>query len=351
MPLRIAVVGHGLIGRQRAAAVHALSAGHDVALVATVDPQPRRAGVAYADVPHLASLDDLAADAYDAAIVALPHDSATALTKRLLTQGTPVLVEKPLGLNGHDAAELTALAATPDRPSFVGYNYRFLPHVRGAFSAVTDGTLGRLRSIDLLIGHGGHPGSAEGWKLDPERAGGGVLLDPGVHLLDLLLLLDGTLQPLVARGTKGFWGTGIEEDLLVALARDELQATVRVSHVRWINTLRLELVGEDGYAIAEGRGGNYGPMTLRVGRRWAWKDDPDGRAQRDTERFKDFGATNVSLEDETKAVVRAWLGDAPQEPHPSSFAEALAVARLVDDLYDRMGPPQGTERAAPTPAS
>jgi predicted dehydrogenase len=336
--LRVLVVGHGLIGRQRAAAVHALTDHLDVAVAATVDLTERDPDD-YGGAPHARSIDALDPNAYDVAIVALPHDTATAVTRDLLAAGTPLLVEKPLGLNGSDAAELAAAAEALERPSFVGYNYRFLPHVRGVFDARRDGTLGRLRSVDLLIGHGGHPRSAEGWKLDPKRAGGGVLLDPGVHLLDLLLLLSPDLETIGVRGTSGFWGTGIEEDLLVGLAHDELQATVRVSHVRWINTLRLEVFGENGYAIAEGRGGNYGAMTLRVGRRWAWKDDAHGRGQRDTEEAHDFGLANVSLEDETEAVLRAWLGEPIAEPHPSTMGEAVAVAELVDGLYARMGEP------------
>jgi predicted dehydrogenase len=342
--LRVVVVGHGLIGRQRAAAVHALSALMPVALAGTIDPAGRDPNL-YDGAPHVSSLEELPAHSYDAAIVALPHDTAATLTAALLSSGTPVLIEKPLGLTGADAERLAGAAAELSAPSFVGFNYRFLPHVREMFAAVANGTIGRLRSVDMLIGHGGHPGSAEGWKLDPKRAGGGVLLDPGVHLLDLLLLLNGELQPELALGSGGFWGTGIEEDLVVVLAAQPLLATVRVSHVRWVNTLRLEVVGEDGYAIAEGRGGNYGPMTSRVGRRWAWKDDPGGRSQRETEEYRDFGGQNLSLEDETEVVISSWLGTATADsgPRPCSMAEAVEIARLVDSLYRRMGQPDGEQ--------
>jgi predicted dehydrogenase len=333
--MRILVVGHGLIGRQRAAAVHA-----QATLAGTVDPVVRDPRL-YDDAPHFASLADaVAADVrFDAAVVALPHDIAGEAVAEVLASGRPVLVEKPLGLSGADARALDAAAAALPLPSFVGYNYRFLPHVRDVWDAGRDGSLGRLRSIDMLIGHGGHPGSADGWKLRPDRAGGGVLLDPGVHLLDLLLLLAPDVEPALAAGTRGFWGTGIEEDLvLVFRGGDSLLATVRVSHIRWVNTMRFEVVGEDGYGILEGRGGNYGSMTSRLGRRWAWADDPQRRSQRETERAADHGAVNASLADELAAALAIWRGEPPAAngPRPATFAEARRVTDLVDRLYAQL---------------
>lgn len=327
---RVLVVGHGLIGRQRAAAVVALGG----ALAGTVDP----VAAGRDDAPHFASLDDVAPEAYDAAVVALPHDLAVPTAKDVLAAGKPVLIEKPLGLHASSARELLEAAAAVDGPSFVGYNYRFLPHVRRVLEAAAAGTLGPLRTVDMLLGHGGHPRSAEGWKLDPRLAGGGVVLDPGVHLLDLLLLLDPALALLHAAGTRGFWGTGIEEDVVLTFGHDRLLATVRVSHMRWVNDFHVEVVGEDGYGIATGRGGNYGAQTLRLGRRWAWSA-PGAASQRETEETADFGPDNVSLTDELAAVLAQWRGaPAPTTgPHPATFAEAYDVTALVDAVYDRIG--------------
>ena len=331
-PLRVAVVGHGLIGSQRAAALHALAQSEPVTLAATVDPAPR-ADDLYDGVPHLERVQALDPESFDAAVVALPHDLATPTATSLLEQGKPVLVEKPLGLTGHEAEAIAARAEPLERPSFVGYNYRFLPHVLDLRAAIAAGKLGKLRSVDMLIGHGGHPDSAASWKLSPQRAGGGVLLDPGVHLLDLLLLLDPELAPAHVAGTRGFWGTGIEEDLVAVLEHGDLLATLRVSHIRWVNTLRIEVVGEDGYAILEGRGGNYGPMTSRVGSRWGWHDDPQGRSQRETETAHDHGADNRSLDDELRAVVGRWLGDGDGAAQPATMAEGRRVTDLVESMY------------------
>ena len=333
-PLRVAVVGLGLIGRQRAEALERIEGA---TLAATVDPAFDRSN-ATACAPHYATLAELSRDAYDAAVVAVPHDRAVSLAESVLAARRPVLVEKPLGVCGADARRLEALAAGLSGPSFVGYNYRYLPAVSELLRRTAAGELGELRNVDMLVGHGGHPGSAVGWKLDPARAGGGVLLDPGVHLLDLLLALAPMAACVSIEATRGFWPTGIEEDV-VATFRDErlLLATVRVSHVRWVNTFRVEVFGEDGYAIAEGRGGNYGPMTLRLGRRWGWTR-AGVVSQRESEEVLSFGTHNDSLRDELADVVGRWRGEEMPagEPQPASMSEARRVTELCEQLYPRI---------------
>ena len=327
--LRVAVIGLGLIGRQRAEALQHIDGA---TLVATVDP----AGVPLAAV-HYASLDELPAESYDAAIVAVPHDRAVEAAAHVLSCRRPVLIEKPLGVNPGDARSVEALSHDAPLPSFVGYNYRYMPSVRELLDRLRSGWFGELRSVDMLIGHGGHPGSASGWKLDPKRAGGGVILDPGVHLIDLLLQIAPGAACETVVATSGFWGTGIEEDVTAVFRAGSLIATLRASHLRWVNGFRIEIFGEDGYGIAEGRGGNYGPMSLRLGRRWAWAEAGAG-SQHESEEVADYGTLNESLLDELVDVVAAWRsGRAPVGGlHPATMAEGLAVAELCGALYERL---------------
>ncbi len=364
-PLRVAVVGLGLIGRQRAEALARIDGAE---LAATVNPF--RAGLdaqgtgAAGAVPHHATPDELATDSFDAAVVAVPHDQAGPLAQRLLARGKPLLIEKPLGLSAAEARRLETLAAGLRTPSFVGYNYRFLPAIAELLARARAGELGELRSVDLLVGHGGHPDSARGWKLDPARAGGGVLLDPGVHLLDLLLALAPHARCTRIEATRGFWGTGIEEDVVATFRAGQLIATVRVSHVRWVNTFRAEVFGESAYALGEGRGGNYGAMTLRVGRRWGWTE-LGVVSQRASERVYEYGEGNDSLRDELAAVIACWRDErvggarsasadpqpqpqprppagarspaADPRPQPATMSEARRVTELCEQLYLQIG--------------
>jgi 1,5-anhydro-D-fructose reductase (1,5-anhydro-D-mannitol-forming) len=332
--IRVAVVGLGLIGRQRVEALHRLAGAR---LVATIDPlaAPRSGET---NVPHHRSLDQLSSESYDCAIVSVPHDVAVDVARRLLRAGRAILIEKPLGVSAAEARELEALASGLQRPSFVGYNYRYLPAIAELLSRADSGELGRLRNLDLLVGHGGHPRSGEGWKLDPIRAGGGVLLDPGVHLLDLLLRLTPDARCTNIEATNGFWPTGIEEDVVASFRHGRTICSVRVSHVRWVNTFRVELFGEDGYAIAEGRGGNYGAMTLRLGRRWAWTE-AGVDSQRESEQTWSFGERNDTLHDELADVVARWRGAPPSsaQPRPATMREAREITELCERLYGQIG--------------
>jgi predicted dehydrogenase len=328
--LRVLVIGHGLIGRQRAAALAALSRAGRCALAGTVDPLPRDPGL-YPGVPHHARLDQVPTSDFDAAVIAVPHTIAPAMALEVLGQGKPILMEKPLGVSLVEARAIAAAGA--GTASFVGYNYRFLPTVREAFARLGRGDLGTLRSIDMFLGHGGHPRSGDEWKLSPSLAGGGVILDPGVHLFDLLLCLDPGLQLRHVDVTRGFWKTGIEEDAVVVMSAGPVLATARVSHIRWVNTFRIEVGGDAGYLNIEGRGGSYGAQQARFGRRWAWNDGTR-RTQRETEELTDYGTANVSLDLELNAVVARWLGEAPGEaPGPATLADGVRIAELCDRMY------------------
>ena len=155
--MNVLVVGHGLVGKRRASAISELAAHHEVTLAGTVDPVARDPA-GYGGAPHYQALSDVPPGSYDAAVVALPHDLAPSVAEQVVTSGRPVLLEKPLGRSVTEAEQLVAASCRCTLPCFVGYNYRFLPHVSELLARVLRQELGPLRSIDMLLGHGGHPG-------------------------------------------------------------------------------------------------------------------------------------------------------------------------------------------------
>jgi predicted dehydrogenase len=340
--IRVGLVGLGLIGRERLLAVQALrEQGHPVELAGVLDPDPERVEFARARTGAAAAHDlaGLAAMQPDWFVVATPHDTAMDVVPRLLRTGAKVLVEKPLGRSLAEA-EAVAAVASPGQ-LWVGLNYRFFAGISALYADVRRGTFGRPIAVGAVLGHGGAPGMEKGWKLDPVRAGGGALIDPGIHLLDLALLLAG--EALEVRGGStwtGFWGTGVEEECHLLLAGSRLPAVnLQISIVRWRSTFRLEVHGDEGYGVVDGRGRSYGPQTYRRGRRWGWQNAP---SQAESEEL----VLETSGDDVfTRELGALLFPDSTGGPQPCGSDDAIAGMRLLEACRTQLG------LASPAPLS
>jgi predicted dehydrogenase len=331
---RVAFIGLGLIGRERALAIDALrQRGRSLTNAGVYDPDRVRSDEIHnlLGAPVLDSVQELIQVRPDWFIVATPHDTASALLPRLLATGANVLVEKPLGRTHNEAEVLTRLSAPGQL--WVGFNYRFFAGVSTLIRDARRGTFGRPVAVNAIVGHGGAPGMENSWKLDPVRAGGGALIDPGIHLLDLALVLAG--EPLkVVGGTawNGFWNNGIEEEchLLLAGAHTPV-VNLQTSIVRWRSIFRLELHGDEGYGIVEGRGRSYGAQSYRIGRRWGWQTAP---SQRESEQLVLETSGDDVFERELEALL---FGTRDAIVGPCDGDQALAAMLLLDECRTHLG--------------
>lgn len=273
---RVALVGLGLIGRQRLAALETLRAGGvDVEIVATMDP--------VIEGPNsCSSLEDLMSRGPDLVILSTPHDTTVECLRVLLPTGVRVLAEKPIGRTGEEFREIADMRRS-DQQVMVGLNYLYFEGVEALVKDARAGAFGDPIRLTIEMGHGGSPGDDATWKLDPVRAGGGALLDPGIHLFDIASVLGGPSVSVASCSTSArFWKTGIEEDAVALLTSSTVPTVVlQVSITQWRSRFRVEYVGTDGYGIVDGRGRSYGAQTYTRGRRWGFLG---GISQRDSEK-------------------------------------------------------------------
>lgn len=319
---RIGLVGFGLIGRERLLALQELRAeGLALDVVGVVDPSPVETP---ADVTRLHGLDELLAAAPDFTIVATPHDVAVAIAEQLVVGGSAVLIEKPPGRSLAEARRLEQASNSSGRAVHVGMNYRFFDGVRHLLADVGNGWFGDPISARITLGHGGAPGDESTWKLDPVRAGGGCLIDPGIHAFDLAGCMARGIEVRHTQAWSGFWGTGIEEASHIVMTSREIPLMqLDVSIVRWRSTFEVEIIGSDGYGIVTGRGRSYGPQSYRRGRRWGWKS---GASQEESEEEVVRSDGTESFREELRAIV------SPQDSSSSSctLEESLVTMELLE---------------------
>ena len=331
--MTIVVVGYGLIGKERVKALHDLhKQGFPIEQVLVLDPQAFQAGIpALPDIAApVSGLEQALSSDPTLVIIATPHDTAVTLLHEILQSSIRVLVEKPMGRN---LAEASAIASqvTSDDQLLVGFNYRFFPGIRQAIRDAVSGQFGDIINVSMVLGHGGAPDMERGWKFDPVRAGGGCLIDPGIHLLDLCsLLAPEAIRPIGGNSWSGFWKTGIEEEVHLLLKSGEVTFNLQVSVVRWRSVFRMEIHGTEGYGIVTGRGRSYGRQVYLRGKRWGWQNAP---SQAESEETVVDSDANDSFRDELAAILGGDLGSPPA----SSAASALEVMRLYEACHSHLG--------------
>lgn len=300
--MKVSIIGCGLIGRKRA-----LALGSDDVLLACCDTNEAAAkkfaeefGCGYyTDYRKLLSEIES-----DSVVVSVVNKFAKEIVIDALKSGRHVLVEKPLGRNAYESAEmLAALPLSPStslpippspRPSIspspyppislppshpilkTGFNHRFHPAVRKAKELLDAGTIGRLFNIGAAYGHGGRPGMEKEWRASKELCGGGELLDQGVHVIDLVRWFGGEIEELTGDIETKFWDMEVEDNAyVIAKTQKGVTASFHVSWTNWRNVFSFEIFGTEGYLKITGLGGSYGNELLEIGRRKKEGGRPD----------------------------------------------------------------------------
>jgi predicted dehydrogenase len=262
--VRVGIIGCGLIGAKRAAA---LAAGDEVALVMDVSRDRALALGERFGARAVESARELVEDAsIEAVIVATPHDQLASNAMLAVEHGKHVLLEKPGARRPHELNGLRELAAAKGLAVHVGFNHRFHPALRKARQLIDDGVLGPLFYIRGRYGHGGRPGYDREWRAMPEISGGGELLDQGAHLIDLAAWYFGA--PFV--GVHGeiatyFWNMPVEDNAFLTLkTANGMIAQLQVTWTEWKNMFSFEITGRDAKLQIDGLGGSYGVERLAL---------------------------------------------------------------------------------------
>jgi predicted dehydrogenase len=259
--MRLAIIGCGLAGerRARALAAHALVAVADTNLARAQRLASQHPGCVVE--PRWQAV--LCRPDVEAVVVATSHDALAAVTGAAIRQGKHVLVEKPTARSADELRPLLAAARQARVVVKVGFNLRFHPALCQAHALCTEGAIGRLLYVRSRYGHGGRPGYDREWRADAAIAGGGELLDQGVHLIDLARWFLGDFALVQGHVGTFFWEMPVEDNAFLLLRTAQRQAAwLHVSWTEWKNLFSFEVFGREGKLQIDGLGGSYGMERL-----------------------------------------------------------------------------------------
>lgn len=192
----VAVLGCGWIARRHAAAARRLSPRLDLVFASRDGDRAR----AYArEFGGLAAFDGyeraLGDPRVTAAIVCTPPDRHLPDVLLALEHGRHVLVEKPIARTLAEADRMIEAARAAGRIQMVAENFRYMPAFRRVRALIGRGRLGALRDLHLRA-RGFRPRT--GWRREAAAAGGGCLIDGGIHYVDALRRWGGEVRRVFA---------------------------------------------------------------------------------------------------------------------------------------------------------
>lgn len=334
--MKFAIIGAGLIGKKRAAALKSLG-GHEIVAWADVNLEAAKkcadefGGKAFSDYKQA-----LAVSGIDAAIVATTHQVLAPITMEALERGLHVLVEKPAGIKSGEIDAVAKKAKEKKLVVKVGYNHRFHPAFMKARQLIKNGDIGKVYYVRASYGHGGRLGYDKEWRAKPEMSGGGELIDQGSHLIDLSRALLGYFSGVDARLMTYFWDMPVEDNAFLTLSTSRGQvAFLHASWTQWKNYFIFEIFGSKGQLRWEGLGRSYGVEKLTH-----YKMDTSMQPPK-VEEFV-FEGEDQSFVDETRNFIDSILGKAEAD---GSIEDALANMKVIEIAYAK-GLPGGKFPAA-----
>lgn len=195
-PFRTALVGAGAVAQLVHLPILTKLRGVEMIAICDNDGATARAladrfGVpdAFTDFEELLDSDEL-----DAVVIATPNHLHEPHVLAALSRKLHVLCERPLSLTARGVERILAAAQKAERTVTVGNNHRFRADTQALSGFLTGGELGKLTGI--RAGSYRPRGSASGWRLNRNEAGGGVFLEQGLQLLDLAFWLADWAEPV-----------------------------------------------------------------------------------------------------------------------------------------------------------
>jgi len=326
--LKVGITGYGVVGKRRHACV---DRNPFMQLVAVCDKTFDSEGTLPNGIRYYSDYRRMLEEDIDVLIVCITNDIAAQVTIAGLDRGFHVFCEKPPGRNVEDVVRVICCERThPDLKLMYGFNHRYHESVQDALRLVRSGELGGIINMRGVYGKSKLiTFNQPDWRTKREIAGGGVLLDQGIHMVDLMRTFGGDFTEVHSFISNSYWGYDVEDNAY-ALMRTEngIVGLFNSSATQWRHRFNLDINLERGSLILGGilsGTKSYGAETLTV-----VQADPNNDLGDPREVLTRYNKDN-SWDEEIRVFADAVANNRPILS--GSSEDALRTMQLVFRIY------------------
>jgi 1,5-anhydro-D-fructose reductase (1,5-anhydro-D-mannitol-forming) len=263
--MKFGIIGFGKMGQIRARTLEQSGMGE---IVSVYEPNDK------VELPYQRAFTEyeiLKNPTIDSIFVCTPNYKIPELCISGLQNGKNVFSEKPPGLNADDVSRVIKVENEfPELRLMYGFNHRHHESIKKMKNIIEGKDLGKILWMRGRYGKEVDNGFFNEWRADPKLAGGGILLDQGIHMLDLFLHFAGDFNETSAFVSNLYWKVKGIEDNVFAIYRNSssgICASLHSTMTQWRYLFSLEVFMEKGSLILNGlktTSGVYGDEKLTI---------------------------------------------------------------------------------------
>jgi predicted dehydrogenase len=264
--LKVGIAGYGVVGKRRR---HFIDLNPNLVTVAVSDITFGKPGIAQDGVKYYPTYQGLFDENLDVLFVSLPNHLAAEATIAGLERGQHVFCEKPPGRNVQDIRDVIAVEKRqPHLKLKYGFNHRYHESVKEAKKIIESGKYGEIINLRGVYGKSSIIPFDKGWRAERQYAGGGILLDQGIHMIDMISYFAGDFEDVKSFVSNSYWHHDVEDNAYAIMkSRAGCVAMLHSTATEWRHKFRLEITQRD--ALLELSGilsgtKSYGEERLRI---------------------------------------------------------------------------------------
>ena len=264
--IKAAIVGFGKMGQTRLKACESTGL-FKITKVFEPNESIRTDGLIYAE-----TLDELLSDKeIKALFICSPNSQNAEYCSRALKNDKHVFCEKPPAINSQELKEVKKIASNSTRVLMYGFNHRLHGSVQKIKEIVVSREFGEILWMRGRYGKSVDSSFFSNWRASKEKAGGGILLDQGIHMIDLALYLNGnSFDKIVSSVSNKYWKIEDIEDNVFAIMKSSktgVEVSIHSTMTQWRHLFSLEVFFQKGYTVLNGlktSSNTYGDEVLTI---------------------------------------------------------------------------------------
>ena len=323
--LKVGIIGYGKMGRIRHQVLEGMN---DVAIEMLFDPIPFTSKYKIA-----ASAEEIVNHpSIDVVFICTPNFLNKKYTILSLQAGKHVFCEKPPAFTAKDVMEIKAVEQKSGKILMYGFNHRHHESIRHMKHLFDSNEFGKVLWMRGRYGKSVDQSYYDNWRAKKNLAGGGILIDQGIHMLDLFLLFGGNFDKISASVSNLYWKLEVEDNVFATLENTEtgLTASLHSTMTQWRHLFSLEVFLEKGYMVLNGlktSSNSYGDEILSIAKNRStapaatWEDEEHITYHNDS-------SWAFEMREYFEAIRKG------QRINSGNSDDALKLMKVIDTIYE-----------------